>query len=124
MAGKVNSGSEISRFVWRVLRRLVWKQRPITRPVWLRRWRIFFFCSRARITFPLAFVGLFARSGEAASNISSVAKLYAARSKVQDILDTAVASVVVTGSSGLLANVGIIVGIYFGTVLSPPSRGH
>src|ERR1043165_1559551 len=36
--------------------------------------------------------------------------------KVQDILDTAVASVVVTGSSGLLANVGIIFGIYFGTV--------
>jgi membrane protein len=36
--------------------------------------------------------------------------------KVQDILDTAVASVVVTGSSGLLANAGIIVGIYFGTV--------
>src|SRR4051795_11516758 len=36
--------------------------------------------------------------------------------KVQDILDAAVASVVVTGSSGLLANAGIIVGIYFGTV--------
>ena len=36
--------------------------------------------------------------------------------KVQDILDTAMASVVVTGSSGLLANVGIIFGIYFGTV--------
>jgi membrane protein len=36
--------------------------------------------------------------------------------KVQDILDSAVASVVVTGSSGMLANVGIIVGIYFGTV--------
>jgi len=36
--------------------------------------------------------------------------------KVQDILDAAVASVVVTGSSGMLANVGIIVGIYFGTV--------
>src|ERR1700726_2567157 len=35
--------------------------------------------------------------------------------KVQDILDAAVASVVVTGSSGLLANAGIIVGIYFGT---------
>src|SRR5436190_22513193 len=29
--------------------------------------------------------------------------------KVQDILDTAVASVVVIGSSGMLANVGIIV---------------
>ena len=36
--------------------------------------------------------------------------------KVQDILDAAVASVVVTGSSGMLANAGIIVGIYFGTV--------
>ena len=36
--------------------------------------------------------------------------------KVQDILDTAMASVVVTGSNGLLANVGIIFGIYFGTV--------
>src|SRR5947208_4594813 len=36
--------------------------------------------------------------------------------KVQDILDAAVASVVVTGSSGMLANVGIILGIYFGTV--------
>lgn len=36
--------------------------------------------------------------------------------KVQDILDSAVASVVVTGPSGMLANVGIILGIYFGTV--------
>ena len=36
--------------------------------------------------------------------------------KVQDILDSAMASVVVTGSSGLLANAGIILGIYFGTV--------
>lgn len=36
--------------------------------------------------------------------------------KVQDILDAAVASVVVTGPSGMLANAGIILGIYFGTV--------
>ena len=36
--------------------------------------------------------------------------------KVQDILDAQVASVVVTGSGGMLANVGIILGIYFGTV--------
>src|SRR6202011_4335135 len=36
--------------------------------------------------------------------------------KVQDILDAAAASVVVTGSSGMLANAGIILGIYFGTV--------
>lgn len=37
-------------------------------------------------------------------------------SKVQDILDSAMASVVVTGTSGLLANAGIILGIYFGTM--------
>jgi len=36
--------------------------------------------------------------------------------RVQEALDVAAASVVVTGSSGLLANVGILVGIYFGTV--------
>lgn len=36
--------------------------------------------------------------------------------KVQDILDSAMASVVVTGTSGLLANAGIILGIYFGTI--------
>ena len=36
--------------------------------------------------------------------------------KVQDILDSAIASVVVTGTSGLLANAGIILGIYFGTI--------
>src|SRR5260370_36552203 len=36
--------------------------------------------------------------------------------KVQDILDAAAASVVVTGSSGLLANAGILLGIYCGTI--------
>src|SRR5437879_7823256 len=36
--------------------------------------------------------------------------------KVQEVLDAAAASVVVTGSSGLLANVGILLGIYLGTV--------
>ena len=36
--------------------------------------------------------------------------------KVQEILDTQVASVVVTGASGTLANVGIFLGIYLGTL--------
>jgi membrane protein len=36
--------------------------------------------------------------------------------RVQEALDVAVASVVVTGAGGLLANVGILFGIYFGTV--------
>src|ERR1700760_1042182 len=40
--------------------------------------------------------------------------------KVQDILDAAVASVVVTGPNGMLANAGIILGIYFGTVFIAP----
>ncbi len=36
--------------------------------------------------------------------------------KVQEILDTQAASVVVTGSSGTLANIGILLGIYLGTL--------
>ncbi|MFL6528693.1 MAG: YihY/virulence factor BrkB family protein [Chthoniobacterales bacterium] len=36
--------------------------------------------------------------------------------KVQDILDTQAASVVVTGTSGMLANIGIALGIYLGTL--------
>jgi membrane protein len=36
--------------------------------------------------------------------------------KVQDLLDAAVANVVVTGPNGWLANFGIILGIYFGTI--------
>ncbi|MEP7071373.1 MAG: YihY/virulence factor BrkB family protein [Verrucomicrobiota bacterium] len=36
--------------------------------------------------------------------------------KVQDILDTALASVVVTGTSGLITDVGLIAGIYLGTM--------
>jgi len=43
--------------------------------------------------------------------------------KVQDILDSALASVVVTGSSGWIANAGIIAGIYLGTMfISTVSR--
>ena len=43
--------------------------------------------------------------------------------KVQDILDSAVASVVVTGSTGWIANAGIIAGIYLGTMfISTVSR--
>ena len=36
--------------------------------------------------------------------------------KVQDVLDDFAASVVVTGSSGIIANAGILLGIYCGTV--------
>jgi len=36
--------------------------------------------------------------------------------KVQEILDTVVANVVVTGSSGLLSNAGILLGIWLGTL--------
>src|SRR5438045_7391049 len=43
--------------------------------------------------------------------------------KVQDLPDSALASVVVTGSSGSIANAGIIVGIYLGTMfISTVSR--
>src|SRR5438046_7530313 len=38
--------------------------------------------------------------------------------KVQEIIDTQAASVVVTGSGGYLANIGIFLGIYLGTLFS------
>ncbi len=36
--------------------------------------------------------------------------------RVQDVLDVAAASIVTTGSSGFIANVGILLGIYCGTI--------
>jgi len=62
-------------------------------------------------------LGLFGTDPAKLHGIFSVLKSFLPPDpKVQDVLDAAVASVVVIGSSGMLANVGIIVGIYFGTV--------
>src|SRR5205085_10279643 len=62
-------------------------------------------------------LGLFGRDPAKLHGIFGVLKSFLPPDpKVQDILDGAAASVVVTGSNGLLANVGILLGIYCGTV--------
>jgi membrane protein len=56
------------------------------------------------------------RSCKLARHFRSSEKFSAPDPKVQDILDGAVANVVVTGSNGWLANTGIFLGIYLGTL--------
>jgi membrane protein len=76
-----------------------------------------FFAAAPVLLFLWHLIGLFGTDPARLHGIFSILKSFLPPDpKVQDGLDAAVASVVVTGSSGILANVGIIVGIYFGTV--------
>ena len=69
------------------------------------------------LLFPWHLIGLFGTDPAKLHGIFNVLKSFMPPDpKVQDILDAAAANVVVTGSSGLLANAGILLGIYCGTV--------
>src|SRR5437588_1754695 len=106
------------RFIWRVLRRLVWEtatdnttglaaQMAYTLLIALAPGLLFFW----------HLLGLFGTDPAKLHGIFGVLKRFMPPDpKVQDVLDAAAASVVVTGSSGLLANAGILLGIYCGTV--------
>ena len=109
---------KIVRFVWRTGRRLVWETATDNTTG-----------LAAQIAYQLLFalpfvmlflwhlLGLFGTDPAKLHGMFTVLKSFLPPDpKVQDILDSAVASVVVTGSSGLLANVGIFFGIYLGTV--------
>src|SRR2546421_6244714 len=62
-------------------------------------------------------LGLFGTDPAELKGIFSILKSFLPPDpKVQEVLDAAAASVVVTGSSGILANIGIIFGLYLGTV--------
>lgn len=62
-------------------------------------------------------LGLFGTDPAKLHGIFSILKSFLPPdAKVQDALDAAAASVVVTGSSGFIANAGILLGIYCGTV--------
>jgi membrane protein len=105
-------------FVWRVGRKLVWQT---------------FFDNTTGLAAQLAYLllvalapgllffwhllGLFGTDPAKLHKIFVILKSFLPPDqRVTDILDAAMASVVVTGSSGLLANAGIVVGVYFGTV--------
>ena len=105
-------------FVWRVLRRLVWETATdTTAGLAAQMAYLLLFALAPGLLFLWHLLGLFGTDPAKLHQMFLLLQSFMPPDpKVQDILDTAVASVVVTGSSGLLANAGIVVGIYFGTV--------
>src|SRR5437762_851583 len=120
MSGKVNSRTEMKYlgFVWRVLRRLVWEtMTDTTAGLAAQMAYLLLFALAPGLLFLWHLLGLFGTDPAKLHQMFLLLQSFMPPDpKVQDILDTAVASVVVTGSSGMLANAGIILGIYFGTV--------
>src|SRR5216110_105634 len=120
MSGKVNSRTEMKYlgFVWRILRRLVWETvTDNTAGLAAQMAYLLLFALAPGLLFLWHLLGLFGTDPAKLHQMFLLLQSFMPPDpKVQDILDTAVASVVVTGSSGLLANAGIVVGIYFGTV--------
>ena len=105
-------------FVWRVLRRLVWQTATdTTTGLAAQMAYLLLFALAPGLLFLWHLLGLFGTDPTKLHQMFLILQSFMPPDpKVQDILDTAVASVVVTGSSGMLANAGIILGIYFGTV--------
>src|SRR5438309_8293751 len=120
MSGKVNSRTEMKYlgFVWRILRRLVWETvTDNTAGLAAQMAYLLLFALAPGLLFLWHLLGLFGTDAAKLHQMFLLLKSFMPPDpKVQDILDTAVASVVVTGSSGMLANAGIILGIYFGTI--------
>ena len=106
------------RFTWRVVRRLVWETAmDETTGLAAQMAYLLLFALAPVLLFLWHLLGLFGTDPAKLHQMFVILQSFMPPDpKVQDILDTAMASVVVTGSSGLLANAGIILGIYFGTV--------
>src|SRR5436853_1532003 len=106
------------RFVWRVLGRLVWQTATDNTTGLAAQLAYLLLVALAPgLLFLWHLLGLFGTDPAKLHKIFVILKSFLPPDpRVQDILDAAVASVVVTGSSGLLANAGILLGIYFGTV--------
>src|SRR5438309_2496800 len=105
-------------FIWRVLHRLVWETTTDnTTGLAAQMAYLLLFALAPGSLFLWHLVGLFGTDPTKLHRMFDLLKSFVPPDrKVQDILDSAMANVVVTGSSGLLANAGIILGIYFGTV--------
>ena len=105
-------------FIWRVVRRLVWQTATDNTTGLAAQLAYLLLVALAPgLLFLWHLLGLFGTDPSKLHKIFVVLKDFLPPDqRVQDILDAAMASVVVTGSSGLLANAGIILGIYFGTI--------
>src|SRR5213594_3982543 len=106
------------RFVWRVLSRLVWETTTDnTTGLAAQMAYQMLFTLAPGLLFLWHLLGLFGTDPAKLHRIFLVLKSFLPPDpKVQEVLDAAAASVVVTGSSGLLANIGIIFGLYLGTI--------
>src|SRR5438477_10062570 len=109
---------KVLRFIWRIGRRLVWETATDNTTGLAAQMAYLLLVALAPVLlFLWHLLGLFGTDPAKLHKIFLVLESFMPPDpKVQDILNTAVASVVVTGSSGMLANAGIILGIYFGTV--------
>jgi membrane protein len=105
-------------FVWKIFRRLVWETATDNTTGLAAQMAYLLLVALAPgLLFLWHLLGLFGTDPAKLHRIFLILKSFIPPDpKVQDILDTAMASVVVTGSNGFLANVGIVLGIYFGTV--------
>src|SRR5881398_2976901 len=106
------------RFIWSVARRLVWETvMDNTTGLAAQMAYLLLFALAPGTLFFWHLLGLFGTDPTKLHRMYLLLRSFMPPdAKVQDILDSAMASVVVTGTSGLLANAGIILGIYFGTI--------
>jgi membrane protein len=105
-------------FIWRIFRRLVW-QTATDNTTGLAAQMAYqmLFTLAPGLLFLWHLLGLFGTDPPKLHRMFLILKSFIPPDpRVQDILDAAMASVVVTGSNGTLANVGIILGIYLGTM--------
>ena len=115
---KLSPEMKYLRFIWRVVRRLVWETAmDETTGLAAQMAYLLLFALAPVLLFLWHLLGLFGTDPAKLHQMFVILQSFMPPDpKVQDILDTAMASVVVTGSSGLLANAGIVLGIYFGTI--------
>jgi membrane protein len=115
---KLSPEMKYLRFIWRVVRRLLWETATdTTTGLAAQMAYLLLFALAPGMLFLWHLLGLFGTDPAKLHQMFLILQSFMPPDpKVQDILDTAMASVVVTGSSGLLANAGIVLGIYFGTV--------
>ena len=115
---KLSPEMKYLRFIWRVGRRLVWETATdTTTGLAAQMAYLLLFALAPGLLFLWHLLGLFGTDPTKLHQMFLILQSFMPPDpKVQDILDTAMASVVVTGSSGLLANAGIVLGIYFGTI--------
>jgi membrane protein len=106
------------RFAWRVFRRLLWETfMDDTTGLAAQMAYQFLFTLAPGLLFLWHLLGLFGTDPAKLHQIFLILKSFLPPDpKVQDLLDAAMANVVVAGGTGLFANVGIVLGIYLGTL--------